>query len=377
MNKIKSNLLLVFLLFGSSLSLSAQSGYTPKYHLYHILVSSSDEVDANYLAFPSLLRLNPNEILISYKRGTRHGADQEAGLEMIHFDTEQSEIINRVQLPMDNGLVHQMGEWVRFPNGVIKLYSDTQHTGHDSDNYRTGLREMDFVKKKDRFEAKPAKLSPMVDGREYGYAFDFIVQGETTYMLVMGFGYRPGEQWSVDVVESWDNGQSWKLVRNLTKEFGGHKINESAFIPYEDGYIVTTREYGINQRIYRTDKDFKVIKETNLSETHEFIESHLGRPRLFSRDGKIYLIGRNWRTTAKEGRKMELGLFAINPETLTVEKWTVLDNSDRANMTDGHYAVPYFQDRNGITYFNVIDYRGVNGEHPDIVRHEFKWDEIK
>jgi hypothetical protein len=339
---------------------------------------SSDEYDKeSYLAFPSILRLNPNEILISFKRGSQHGRDEEARLEMLHFDTKNNKILEQKLLAADPGLVHQMGEWVEFPDGSFGLYIDSQHTGHDNDNYRTGLREVRVRKTSQGFEASPTQLAPKVKEREYGYAFDFIIQDQITYMLVMGFGYRPGGEWSVDVVQSKDNGKSWSLVRNLTKEFGGHKINESAFIPWEDGFIVTTREYGHHQRIYLTDGDFKVIKQHNLSTENDFMESHIGRPRLFSKDGHVYLLGRNWRTKEGQDRKMELGLFKIDPESLQVEKWVVLDNSDRANITDGYYAVPYFQEDEGVTYFNVINYKGANGESPNIERYEFLWDEIR
>lgn len=356
----------------------AQSPFIPRYQAKQIIVASSQEESPNYFAFPSVLRVAPDKILISFKRGTRHGADQEAGLEMVLFNTKDNKIIQREKLSIDAGIIHQMGEWVRFPNGTIKLYIDAQHSGHDKDNYRTGLREISLKKSGAGFTASASKLSPTVDGREYGYVFDYIVSGNTTYLLVMGFGYRPGGKWSVDVIESKDNGKSWRLVRDLTEELGGHKINESAFIPWEDGYIVTTREYGPNQRIYKLDKDFKLLKEHNLSESNEFIENHLGRPRLFERDGQLYLVGRNWRTTSEaQGRQMELGLFRIDPGTLDVTKWVVADNADRAKISDGHYAVPYFAERDGTVFLNLIDYRGVNGQHPDIVRHEFLWDEVK
>lgn len=196
-------------------------------------------------------------------------------------------------------------------------------------------------------------------------------------MLVMGFGYRPGGRWSVDVIRSADKGASWSLVRNLTSEFGGHKINESAFVPWKDGYFVTTREYGPNQRIYWTDKEFRMLKENNLSARYEFIESHIGRPRLFVRNNNLYLLGRNWRTTEKQGRKMELVLLRINPETLDVDNWVVLDNKEGADVSDGYYAAPYFQERDGDMYFNVINYKGTNGKYPDIIRQEFLWEEVR
>lgn len=354
-----------------------QSLLYPKYNLTQTLVASSDFDSANYLAFPSILRLNKDEILISFKRGTSHGRDQEAALEMIFFNTKNNRIEDQKTLAKDMGLIHQMGEWVRFPDGTIGLYIDTQNTGDDNDNYRAGMRELRVERKGGKFIPEATRKTQKLGDREYGYPFDFIVDGETTYMLVMGFGYRPGGKWSVDVVRSEDNGVTWNLVQNLSEELGGFKINESAFIPWKDGYFVTTREYGPNQRIYRTDKNFKKVDENNLSREYDFIESHIGRPRLFVKDGYLYLLGRNWRTIEPQGRRMELVLLRLDPVTLDIDQWVILDNKDRADITDGYYAVPYFQERNGVTYFNVINYKGANGKHPDILRHEFIWDEVK
>ena len=74
---------------------------------------------------------------------------------------------------------------------------------------------------------------------------------------------------------------------------------------------------------------------------------------------------------------MELALFRIDPATLRIARWVILDNAERAKVTDGYYAVPYFQDRAERTWLDVITYRGVDGAHPDIVRLEFDWDEVR
>ena len=64
-------------------------------------------------------------------------------------------------------------------------------------------------------------------------------------------------------------------------------------------------------------------------------------------------------------------------QVLRVARWVILDNAERAKVTDGYYAVPYFQDRAERTWLDVITYRGVDGAHPDIVRLEFDWDEVR
>ncbi|MBI4626155.1 MAG: exo-alpha-sialidase [Verrucomicrobia bacterium] len=347
----------------------------PKPRAQQVLVASAAEKGMTYLAFPSLLRTSPDEVLIAFKRGFRHGGDTEAVGEMLRFDTARNAIVNRQVVAQDPGYIHQMGEWVKFPNGDIAVYFDVQNIGHDGKNYRTGMRENRSSDGGRTFNG--LKVSPRLGEREYGYPFDFIVQGKTTYMLVMAFGYRPGGRWSVDVIKSEDNGRNWSFVRNLTEEFGGHPINESAFLPWGGGFMVTTRANGTSQRLYRTDRDFRKLAETDLSKANVFMESHIGRPRLFARDGGVYLVGRNTRTTQPHGRRMELALFKIDPATLQVTRWVILDNAERANVTDGYYAMPYFQERGGKTWLNLINYRGVAGAHPDIVRLEYDWDEVR
>ena len=97
-----------------------------------------------------------------------------------------------------------------------------------------------------------------------------------------------------------------------------------------------------------------------------------GRPRLFERDGGFYLMGRNWdkpptnRGTVlgynqKKLRQpgttlMKLSLFRFGPVTLAISKHVILDNAEEENVIDGYYAVPYWQERRGTTYFNTIIY---------------------
>ncbi|HRE84409.1 MAG TPA: hypothetical protein PLN52_25430, partial [Opitutaceae bacterium] len=98
----------------------------------------------------------------------------------------------------------------------------------------------------------------------------------------------------VSVLRSDDSGRNWSLVRNLSREFGDLPINESSFVRYADGFLVITRGYDNRARLHSTDNDFRVRQQLDLTETYGFIESYVGRPRLFMRDGAFYLIGRNW-----------------------------------------------------------------------------------
>ena len=348
----------------------------PKYHLEQVLLPSADEVGMKYLAFPTLVAGGPNEVLISFKRGFKHGGDKESLIEVIGFDTAKNLVRSRQVVARDPGFIHQMAEWVRFPNGDLAVYMDVQTLGADGRNYRAGMRENRSLDGGRTFVG--LKKSPLVGGREYGYPFDFIVEGDTTYMLVMAFGYRPGERWSVDVLKSTDNGGSWTFVRNLAEEFGIPQT-ESAFIRHGDGFIVATVGYDQNLmgRLHATDGNFKVRHQVELTRKYPFIERSIGRPRLFKRDGNLYLLGRNWRTTEPHGSKMELALLKIDPATLAVTQWAMLDNSERASVTDGYYAVPYFTEVDGSTRFNLITYKGVNGLPPQIIRLEYLWNEIR
>src|SRR5699024_11027796 len=201
-------LLLITLFTAISFRTIAQEAVIPKYHTKQILVDPDDEEDLSYLGFPSLLRLDKDHILISFKRGNSHGGGHKAVIDMLHFNTENNQIMDQKTIASDPTLVQQMGEWVQFPNGEIAIYIDTQQTGHDNDNYRVGMREVRLKKNGGYFTASETKRAPLVDGREYGYPLNFIVDGNTTYMLVMAFGYRPGGRWSVDVIKSKDNGKS-------------------------------------------------------------------------------------------------------------------------------------------------------------------------
>ena len=74
---------------------------------------------------------------------------------------------------------------------------------------------------------------------------------------------------------------------------------------------------------------------------------------------------------------MKLGLFRLDAEHLTVTKYVLLDNAENHNVIDAYYGVPYWQEKKGQMYFNVVTYKRVSSRWPDIVRFEYLWDEIK
>ena len=139
-------------------------------------------------------------------------------------------------------------------------------------------------------------------------------------------------------------------------------------IRHGDGYLVITRGYDDAARIHKVSSDFKMIKQTNLTETYDFMKKYISRPSIFEADGGHYLIGRNYTkthpTTLSEW-PMELCFYRIDPDSFEIISYSVLDNAERRLVGDGYYATPYWQERGGTLYFNAITYRGIGCHHPD------------
>ncbi len=349
-----------------------QIHYRTKYE--KVLRASMDLDQWSYLAFPSVLQIDSSTVLISYKRGETHGGDPGAKLEMMRYDALAEKIIETRIIGDIEGLIFQMGEWVKFPNGDIGNYVDVQKIVPTTDyrkNHRTGIY---FCRSEDGgINFSSMQKMDAVDGVEYGYAFEDVIVGSKVYMLVMTFPELAGkigeEGWKygkVHVIMSGDNGKSWKFVRDLSKEFGNIDINESSFIQYGNGFIVTTRGYDGQERLHLTNDKFEVIQQVNLTEKYSCIQRLIGRPRLFTRDGATYLLGRDYTDP------LRLSLYKFDPETLCIESFVVLDQ----RPGDSYYAEVFFIEKQGKTYFNTITYVMSVSTLPDIVRLEFPWDEI-
>jgi hypothetical protein len=349
----------------------------PKAKSVHRLVPLPAQDGPLYPAFPAIIALH-DEVLISCKHGRSHAGDPGAVLDLIRLDRASHEVRAWQTLAADPAMTLQMGEWVRFPNGDIANYIDAYDAGAKLRSGMGAVRSTDGGRTFSRIQRVG-----LVDGVEYGYPFDFITRGATTWMLVMTFEHlaggrlvhpaksRPGQ---VDVIRSDDNGHSWHFVRDITAELGGVPINESAFMPHGDGFLVTTRGYDDTQWLCRTDANFRILERTDLNADNDFMALHIGRPRLFEKDGHGYLLGRNW---VKQGL-MQLALLKIDPRTLRVTRHAILDNAEKVRLADGYYAQAYWTMRDGRESFHVITYKRTPIQAgPDILRLEFDWAEVR
>lgn len=338
------------------------------------LVASAETPQQPYLAFPAVLDLG-TDLLVSFKQGRAHAGDLGAALAWIRLDqrTLQKHAAGTLaELPSE---IMQMGEWVRFPNRQIANYIDVQSTA----SRRSGLglvRSSDDGQTFGPFQ----RLGP-VDGVEYGYAFDSISQHGSTWLLVMTFANLPGgkrvysypsQPGSVDVIRSDDSGQSWRFVRSITRELDGAPINESTFLADGDHFLIASRGYDGRHWLMRADAQWQVVAKTDLKASHAFVKS-IDRPRLFQRDGRFYLLGRN----RLGSRHSELALFQFQPETLKIVRHVVLDTAKDQSPGDSFYAQPYWDQLDGQTRFHVVTYKRVHGPGLDIVRLEFDWQEVR
>lgn len=345
------------------------------------IVAATAQPEAyRYTAFPTALRVGPDDVWVVFKAGRTHATDAGAAMEIVRHSLARgtTELVQRLPAPVPK--LYQMGEITRLPDGTVAIYVDVQAVGWDGRHYRSGAELFRWDAARGAFGA--AETLPVIGGVRYGYPFEFVHEGKTTWQLVMKFGYMEGGRWGVDVVRSDDAGRSWKFVHDLTTEFGGIRANESALVRHGDGWIVTTRGYDRVARLHRTDAAFKVVRQRDLTGQTAYVQNLIGRPRIIVRDGKGYLLGRNWtepNPTEKgaAAKPMQLCLIRFNLETLEPEGCVILDNAENRRVNDGYYAVAEFSGAAADPRLHVITYKGLDGAPPSIVRFDYRWADVK
>ncbi len=350
-------------------------GILPCYKTQEILMSSEELGELPYVKAPHLLFLDEHNILVGYKRGTRHNNEPAADWEVFHYDPLAEVISNRKIVAHQEGFTLQNGEFARFANGDIGLYVDPHFPNsiakHGLVAYRSADNGMNFEE-----EGKVG----LINGLEYVYAFECLTEGDTTWMLATPYRHYRNLKGppKVDLLRSDDNGKSWQFVKSLREEFGNAPLSESSIIRFGGEYLFATRGKDPVLRLHVTDSEFNLVREADLTQAYACIASHLGRPRLFEREGRYYLIGRNYTNAGPDG-VMKLFLFRIDPESLEILSYAVLDNYEGVVVPDGYYAMPYFVEREGTVYFNAITYKSLHnrGRPPDLIRLEFRWEELR
>ena len=357
--------------------------YVPSYMVEQIL---SDGLSDNYMAFPSILKLSDEKVIIAYKATTAH-MDVEAELDIIVYNPKTKTVLSQTTIDGTKGEAAQNPEILQMPNGDLVIYVDVQRVSKDDDQQRYGVKEIRSTDGGNTWKvlamdgtyknvSDVEKFGYMVltddQGIVYGYTFDDVTVDGVVYMLAMSFpefGSDPGR--SVHVIKSEDNGESWIHVKNLTTEFK-FAFNESSIEPYKDGFIINCRMDSNKKSVsVRTDAEFNMVTSYDYAANTSLIKT-THRPKLFTENGKYYLLGRNVIDGATT-----LCLYEIDPESLAPLNYIELKNLPGYSSGSSFYAEYYLQEENGVTYFNVITYVDTKTKNkPDIVRYEFMWEEI-
>jgi hypothetical protein len=339
----------------------------PKQITFHfrktqVLFNANDLNGRKYCAFPSTIKLNDTTVLIAYKRGYAHYKDTGI-IGLIRYNPVTNKVISNRPI-YETKFNNQNPEILQMPNGDVVVYVDRQTPGNKERMGLVELRSSDHG-----MTWKDKGVVGLIDGIEYGYAFDDYIEGNTVYVLWMTFPELKGSggKRSVHVLKSTDNGKSWTDVKDLTATFG-KAFNECTLEKYHNKFLIVGRlDEKSLAMIFETDNNFNLIKQLSLSSVYSCIGS-IGRPKLFIRDGSYYFISRN---------NGYLFFYRINPKTLEIEKYAKLYKKPGRSSGDAHYAEPYFQQRDDKTYLNVIDYFPVTGPLPEIVRFEYKWADFR
>lgn len=337
----------------------------PEYKEILRLRSAAKADYARYYAFPAILRLDEDTLLIAYKNGQAHGWDPagaKVALEQAVLDVRSQRIVRVDELYVGPGRIPQMGEYARMPNGDVCLYIDMQALGSSAE--RTG---MEVLRSRDGgAHYAPAQRVGAVDGVEYGYPLNFCERQGRVYLLAMTFPYLQGSKnrRQVHVLSSADSCMSWRFEANLTEALG-LEFNESALVATAEGFALFTRgeaprhveNSGTDAEapacLVMLDERFRLLRARDYRRTRNDF-SQVGRPRLYPYRGKLLLVTRQHIRTA-EGVRMALDLFALDPESLEIRARVRL-NDPVVEGQDGHYANLYLDATGAKPMLRAVDY---------------------
>ena len=246
----------------------------PKPRAQQVLVASAAE-KGMHSAFPPLLRTSPDEVLIAFKRGSPRG-DTEAVGEMLRFDTARNAIVNRQVIAQD--LAIHRWRWVRFPNGDIAVHFDVQNLGHDGKNYRTGMREnrsSDGARTFSGLKLRPRRRARWLSLRFHRAGKHDVYAGDGVWLS----SRRP-------VVGGRDRRRQRRELSCAEPHRGIRRTSDQRErLPAVGRRIRHDARYG-NSRTALPDGSTRRLAETDLK-GERFMESHIGRPPLFARDGGL------------------------------------------------------------------------------------------
>lgn len=353
--------------------------YVPEYFVQQMLFSPADDTvdtEHKYCAFPTILKLSDEKVIIVYKRGYSH-MDDESNMEAIVYNPKTETVLSRTVLDATEGENAQNPELMQMPNGDLMIYLDVQRTT-SSGRQRYGIKQFRSTDGGETWEVlknEDGSYKDLIDdtGIEYGYTFDDVIVGNDVYMLAMTFAEFNNDQAapgrSTHIIKSSDNGATWTHIKNLNNEFN-FAFNESTLEPCGDGFMIVARgDSGAKPRTYLVDKDFKMLKEQDYADFSDQLIS-IGRPKLFIEDGKYYLLCRN----VTEGTT--LALYELDPVTLEPLSYIRL-NQKSGDAGASFYAESYFQEKHDQKFLNVVTYDDSRQSgKPDIVRYEYVWEEI-
>ncbi len=373
--------------------------YIPEYNKFEMLYdgdTATPETDEyythSYSAFPTLLHLSDEKVMVVFKRGIGH-AYAEAHDDIIIYNPITEQIVSHEVLYNEPGRNPQNPEIAMMPNGDIVVYLDRQTEEYNFDS--VGVRLLRSTDGGATWKLDPGNtedeatnnddyaLLQDTDGVQYFSTYDDAVVGDTIYELAITGGshgntlpgydkYNNGAA-AVHVIKSTDNGYTWEHVMDVTAACGT-SINESSLEPLDDGgFFFVCRGYDEKTTIFTTDADFNITKKSIVSDEYSCIQ-YIGRPKIFKKDGEYYLVCRN----VPQGGKEELAFYKFDVENLVPETYVIIDDTPTtARAGNGHYSEPFFVERDGVEYIDFISYTNAYTCNPDIVRYELKWDEVK